>query len=330
MSRSARVHKDYIQKVKFCLRRNGYIRQIDLAENLNLSQSTISNFLNGKPIDYLNFLEICAALSLEWKEIVDLETQDENSYSPINLQSEPEQTSQARSKLFIELKGSIEEVDKPLVDALIALLQERSEDMSLTLQRIKTGSVVLILEGSQKGCERIEAMFREGQLAELLGIDVLSARVEPIPDLSPNEILEQLRQELENLFKVNWQPAELILARSGIRSNEINANAVENSVRRAKEINLGGEQAAVLAVQMIPESEYEIGICVSVYPSSNAIHLPRGLQIIVLDEFGTPISDLQEQAGSAADSIKIEFEVEPGERFGVRVALGNVSITEDF
>lgn len=72
MPRSVRVRPEFILEVKSALLRNGYIRQTDLAEYLQLSQSTISSFLNGKPIDYLNFREICRALSLEWQDIADL------------------------------------------------------------------------------------------------------------------------------------------------------------------------------------------------------------------------------------------------------------------
>ncbi|MFH7025462.1 MAG: HetZ-related protein 2 [Heteroscytonema crispum UTEX LB 1556] len=54
----------------------------------------------------------------------------------------------------------------------MAHLRQISGDASLTLQRIEAGSVKLILEGSQEGFERILALFREGNLNEILGIYV--------------------------------------------------------------------------------------------------------------------------------------------------------------
>jgi transcriptional regulator with XRE-family HTH domain len=72
MPRSVRVRPEFISEVKLALPRNGYIRQTDLAEYLQISQSTISSFLNGRPVDYLNFKEICRALGLEWQDIADL------------------------------------------------------------------------------------------------------------------------------------------------------------------------------------------------------------------------------------------------------------------
>lgn len=71
-SRSLRVHPDYIKPVKSALKRNGFARQKDLAEELGLSLATVSNFLNGKPVDYLNFLEICRRLGLDWNAIAQL------------------------------------------------------------------------------------------------------------------------------------------------------------------------------------------------------------------------------------------------------------------
>jgi transcriptional regulator with XRE-family HTH domain len=74
MPRSIRVRPEFISEVKSALPRNGYIRQTDLAEYLQISQSTISSFLNGRPVDYLNFQEICRALGLEWQDIANLTT----------------------------------------------------------------------------------------------------------------------------------------------------------------------------------------------------------------------------------------------------------------
>lgn len=81
MPRSLRVHKDYIKKVKAAVHRNGYPTQRHLAEDLPLALATVGNFLNGRPVDHLNFVEICSKLGLDWQEIADL-NQQENSEKP--------------------------------------------------------------------------------------------------------------------------------------------------------------------------------------------------------------------------------------------------------
>ncbi len=72
MPRSLKIHPQYIPVVKSSLLRNGFLSQKILAEDLGIAQSTVSNFLNGKPVDYANFLEICQALGQEWRNIADL------------------------------------------------------------------------------------------------------------------------------------------------------------------------------------------------------------------------------------------------------------------
>jgi len=74
MSRSLKVAPHYIDKVKSALQRNRFPRQRDLAEELQLSLATVSNFLNGKPVDYLNFYEICQKLGLDLQEIADFDS----------------------------------------------------------------------------------------------------------------------------------------------------------------------------------------------------------------------------------------------------------------
>jgi transcriptional regulator with XRE-family HTH domain len=71
------------------LRRNGYISQRILAEDLGISQSTVSNFLTGKAVDFSYFKEICDKLGLEWRDIADLELPDETDTQTQNINHSP-------------------------------------------------------------------------------------------------------------------------------------------------------------------------------------------------------------------------------------------------
>jgi transcriptional regulator with XRE-family HTH domain len=95
MARSLRVHKDYTKKVKSAVKLNGFARQTDLAEELNLSRATVSNFLNGRPVDYLNFIEICRKLGLDWQAIAQFEDDVEE-------QNNEEKQEQLVSDFYIE------------------------------------------------------------------------------------------------------------------------------------------------------------------------------------------------------------------------------------
>jgi transcriptional regulator with XRE-family HTH domain len=69
MPRSLKVRHDCITKVKLAVTNNGYRNQRALARDTGLSLSTISNFLNGKPVSYTSFEELCRKLNLDWQEI---------------------------------------------------------------------------------------------------------------------------------------------------------------------------------------------------------------------------------------------------------------------
>jgi len=69
MSRSLRVAPGCIEKVKLAVKRSGFPSQNALAMEMGRALSTVKNFLNGKPVDFLNFVEISEQLGLDWQEI---------------------------------------------------------------------------------------------------------------------------------------------------------------------------------------------------------------------------------------------------------------------
>ena len=83
MSRSLRVAPKYIEKVKSALKRNSFPSQKAFATEVGMSRATASKFLNGKPVDYLNFVEISEKLGLDWQAIAYLE--DGESQQPVSI-----------------------------------------------------------------------------------------------------------------------------------------------------------------------------------------------------------------------------------------------------
>jgi hypothetical protein len=76
--RSLRVRREYIGKVKQAVWRNRFSTQKYLAEELDLCLSTVSNYLNGKPVFNLNFMEISEKLGIDWEEIADWDDCEDN------------------------------------------------------------------------------------------------------------------------------------------------------------------------------------------------------------------------------------------------------------
>lgn len=92
MGRSLRVSPGCIEQVKSAVARRGFASRMDLAEKLHLSRTTVTNFLQGRPVDYINFVEISEKLGLKWNTIAALEITNPQSPQP-NSQQIFEETS---------------------------------------------------------------------------------------------------------------------------------------------------------------------------------------------------------------------------------------------
>ncbi|MEM9539943.1 MAG: AAA-like domain-containing protein [Cyanobacteria bacterium P01_E01_bin.42] len=88
MSRSLRIKQNCLNEVKLAVRRNGFPSQRALAEEVGFALATVSNFLTGKPVDYVTFTEICRQLALEWREIANLDSEVTNKKNETHTPSE--------------------------------------------------------------------------------------------------------------------------------------------------------------------------------------------------------------------------------------------------
>lgn len=70
MARSLRVAPECIPIVQQALTRRGFPSQNALAMMLGLSRSTITSFFTGKPIYFVNFVEISERLGLDWEDLI--------------------------------------------------------------------------------------------------------------------------------------------------------------------------------------------------------------------------------------------------------------------
>ena len=70
MSRSIQVAPKWIPEMKLALKRKGFPSQSAFARELGLARATVTKFFTGKPISYLNFVEISEKLGFDWQEIV--------------------------------------------------------------------------------------------------------------------------------------------------------------------------------------------------------------------------------------------------------------------
>lgn len=136
-----------------------------------------------------------------------------------------------------------------------------------------------------------------------------------------------LSEWFENVFEAGWQAVEALLGTEPTELAFSFRSAPE--VRRCKLIELGTPgQSVALIVALTGESEQEVDITVEVQPPKGQTYLPSNLQLMLLDEDGEAVIDAR--ARSDNKNIQLEFGGEPGDRFSVKVALDNVSVTENF
>lgn len=157
----------------------------------------------------------------------------------------------------------------------------------------------------------------------------------------PLQYVTCLSQWLENVFDTSWQTIEALLGSTqtnlafSFRRNEnfkeTSSQHHEASVRRGKLIDLGLQLAGhsvALIVQLRQASPQKTDILIQVHPTGSQTYLQPLLQLVVLDESKEIF--LEAQARSADNYIQLQFSGKPRERFSVKIALGDVSMTENF
>ena len=144
------------------------------AELACTSSATLRRFWAGLAIQTPAFRAICETVGIEnWETIA-------------NFDNEPISDSQISSKrLCFAIAGSIEEIDKHKLDAMVALLRKIGGDASIEILDIDEGSIKLILGGSPEGLERIKNLFESGQIEE-----IVETAVQDVHFLSKGELVQ--------------------------------------------------------------------------------------------------------------------------------------------
>jgi hypothetical protein len=70
------------------------------------------------------------------------------------------------------LSGTIHSIDKAKVEGIVEHLRQLSGDMTITLKRIESGSVRLILQGTREAYQLLRALQLSGEFSQILGQEV--------------------------------------------------------------------------------------------------------------------------------------------------------------
>ena len=174
-------------------------------------------------------------------------------------------------------------------------------------------------------------------------LDCIPSKVVSEPMFAASKTSVNLNLWLQNTFEDGWQTIEAMLnakaANLAFRDRnieqfpEIDALDPSVGISAGKFIDLGMQLAShqvALIIKIAPSSEDELDVRLRVYPTGEQICLPAGLELIVLDEAGFTSPESKARARSHDNFIQLQFRGKSGERFSVILALGDVSITENF
>jgi Protein of unknown function (DUF1822) len=146
---------------------------------------------------------------------------------------------------------------------------------------------------------------------------------------TPNKTLVKLKQWLENIVEAGWQDIETLLGTQSVNPAWNMRSQTGTFLSRGKLIDLGILSGTVVLVVTLPaDNEEEMDIIVEVRPRTEQTYLPPNMQLIVLDFEGISVMEAQTRSGNK--NIQLQFSAQEGERFSVKLALGNVCVTENF
>ena len=157
------------------------------------------------------------------------------------------------------------------------------------------------------------------------------------PSKITRKVPVKLSRWLENYFDAGWLSVETLFS----STRNLNSALVVRSrgqyagdfttIKRGKQIDLGTQVRKSIALIVIYQPTAEaVDICLQVYTLDSSRSLPPNLQLVVLDEMGNTVPELQVSAGSADFCIQLEFTGKLGEEFSVKLTFGDVEISEYF
>lgn len=152
---------------------------------------------------------------------------------------------------------------------------------------------------------------------------------------SSKPLVNNLSLWFQNIFEAGWQSVDTILGTGretlafGFRTDTA-LNDI--SVKGLKLIDLGIDlkgNAVMLLVGLTPEIDEKVSIRVQLYPASGETYLPPNLKLGLLSQSGVTLQEVSSRSQDNYIQLK-RFKSPAGKGFSIQVALGDVSIKEDF
>lgn len=144
-----------------------------------------------------------------------------------------------------------------------------------------------------------------------------------------------LRQWLQGIFTYDWETVETIIRvpQIAFRNTSSLRSISPVMIERCKLLCLEQDsERLALLIGLKPADESKISISVEIHPTSKCNCLPQSLKLIVLDVNGEALIEAQARENDNYIRVELLAEIEDriGEYFDIKVALGDICITEKF
>lgn len=277
---------------------NKRISLAKIAEKVFVEETTVKRFFRGEKIFTDNAEAICKELNLNLDEIVDLQDFKQQGTT-------------------ITLNCSINEAQQKVENILEALRKE-SGDETITIRIMREGSVIIIIDGSDEGLKRIESLFNSGELKHIAGFPVQDIR----PEWENKPIT--LSQWFDNIFTTGWQSVEELLT-----PQQLSPAVWSDRTKLARLFDLKADlitHQVTLVINLTRDIQDKVSVWLQVYPRGTE-YLPTNLKLFVLvdDEVFEEIT-----ARNSDVLMQCQFDSDLGDKFTVKLELGEFSVTEHF
>jgi hypothetical protein len=289
MAITLKASKEGLEKVDIARKKKGWrANAAAWYMTANTTEATLKRFRRGMAIQQDSFIALCEAVGVNWEEVAD------DRPSP---------------KIGFEFKATLEEIDSQLLDEILTLLQQRSQDANLRIWTVTEGSVILILSGSQAGIKRLNSLYQTGELREILGIAIEDVWL----DLPAVNLTDWLADNFTDAVANGWLTVTEILGERRL--------AFRNAaVKRAKEFFLGNNVKVALVIDLVPESDRSFNLLVYLY-SLEPQYFPENLKLSFWEESGELLGEIT--ATGNQDYIEQELILEIGETVRVEIRLND-------
>ncbi|NEP32399.1 DUF1822 family protein [Moorena sp. SIO3B2] len=183
-------------------------------------------------------------------------------------------------------------------------------------------------------------------------------RLDPSPPQrsKPSQKVVKLKRWLEDCFDPGWENVETILEQYPERVLSFRSDSFHQAMQRGlggfpherlhqeasskfhttagvkrgkllgTEIGWGDQQVALL-VELHRTESPKMNVSIELHPAGGRDLLPKGLQIMVLDEEGIVVIQVQARE---TENLKLQVSGEAGEHFTIKLVWNDISITENF